>query len=182
MVGKVFKAGFGGANWTRGGQLGSEVAVGVSWAAGLIPAHTPPGTDQQGRREQHRELSTLLLFQPAWHLAQISPEVLLLLGTSEENRSKGNRINPAPLARESCKSCEKVFYQQGDWGQKVEQVMLAHGCSKNRFSSHSLSSCKATSQLMHKMLISGQGPGKSSLEFSKERKPGISCVEEPDGQ
>lgn len=162
MVGKAFKAGFGGANWTRGGQLGSEVAVGVSWAAGLTPAHTPPGTDQQGRREQHRELSTLLLFQPAWHLAQISPEVLLLLGTSEENRSKGNRIKPAPLARESCKSCEKVFYQQGDWGQKVGQVMLGNGCSKNRFSSHSF-------EQMHKMLISGQGPGKSSLEFSKER-------------
>lgn len=104
---------------------------------GLIPSHTPPGTDQQGRREVQGELSTLLLFQPAWHLAQVSPEVLLLLGTSRGNRSKENRINPAPSARESCKSCEKVFYQQGDWGQNMEQAMLGNGCSKNRFSSHS---------------------------------------------
>lgn len=117
----------------------SEVAVGVSWAAGRTPSHTAPGTEQQGRREVHRELSSLLLFQSAWHLAQISPEVLLLLGTSGQNRSKRNRINPAPLARESYKrmKSEKVFYQQGDWGQKVEQVMLGNGCSKNRFSSHS---------------------------------------------
>lgn len=118
MVGKAFKPGFGGAKWTRGVQPCSEVAVGVSQAAGLTPSHTPPGTDQQGRRKVHRELSTLLLFQPAWHLAQISPEVLLLLGTSGENRSKGKRINPAPLARESCKRMKsgKVFYQQRDWG------------------------------------------------------------------
>lgn len=133
---EAFKAGLGSANWTRGVQLCSEVAVGTSRAADLMPSHTPPGTEQQ-RREVHRELSTLLLFQPAWHLAQISPEVLLLLGTSRENRSKGNRINPGHLAREPCKSCEKVFYQQGAWGQKVEPVTLGNGCSNNRFSSHS---------------------------------------------
>lgn len=112
MVGKALKAGLGGANWTRGVRPCSEVAVGVSQAAALIPSHTPPGTDQQRRQEVHRELSTLLLFQPAWHLAQVSPEVLLLLGTSREKGSNSNRINPAPLARESCKICEKVFYKQ----------------------------------------------------------------------
>lgn len=51
----------------------SEGAVGASQAAALIPSHTRPGTDQQRRWEVHGELSTLLLFQPAWHLAQVSP-------------------------------------------------------------------------------------------------------------
>lgn len=41
MVGKAFRGGFGGANWTRGVQPCSEVAVGVPWAAGLTPSHSP---------------------------------------------------------------------------------------------------------------------------------------------
>lgn len=46
MVGKALRGGFGGANWTRGVQPCSEVAIGVLWAAGLSSSHTPPGTDQ----------------------------------------------------------------------------------------------------------------------------------------
>lgn len=168
-MGEAFKARLGGANRTRGVQLCSEVSVGVSRAAGLIPSHTPPGTEQQ-RREVHRQLSTLLLFQPAWHPAQISPEVLLLLGTSRENGSKGNRINPGPLARESCKSCETVFYQQGAWGQKVELVILGNGYSNNRSSSYSFEQMQghfsADAQNAH---CRARGPGKSSLEFSRKR-------------
>lgn len=122
-------------------QLCSEVTVGTSQVAGLIPSHTPPRTEQQ-RREVHGELSTLPLFQPVWHLAQISPEVLLLLVTSRENGSKGKRINSGSLVRESCKSCEKVFYQQGVWGQKVEQVMLVMGAPSTDFPLTVLSSCK----------------------------------------
>lgn len=146
-------------------QLCSEVAVGTSQVAGLIPSHTPPRTEQQRRREMHRELSTLLLFQPVWHLAQISPEVLLLLETSRENR-----INSGPLAKESCKSCEKVFLSTRSLGAESGTSHVGNGCSKYRFSSHSFEQLQgATSQLMHKMLIAGQGPGKSILEFSRER-------------
>lgn len=71
--GKGFQSWAGFSNWTRGVKPCSEGAVGVSQAAALIPSHTRPGTDQQRRWEVHGELSTLLLFQPAWHLAQVSP-------------------------------------------------------------------------------------------------------------
>lgn len=124
----------------------------------------------------HGELSTLLLFQPAWHLAQISPEVLLLLGTSRET-GKTQVPQPGTPAR----AVKRFSTNKEFGGRKGNRSCWVMGAPRTGFPLTVLGSCKATSQL-HKMLIAGQGPGKSSLEFSREREPGISSMEEPDGQ
>lgn len=178
-MGNTLKARFGGANWTREVHSFSGITTVRSQTEGcFVPSQPPPSWSnplpmKQISGEDGRCMESWARFCRFSLPGTRSRQPLrycFFCELARENGSKSNRINPATLARPSWKICEKVFYKLTSFGgRKWNRSYRVMGAPTTGFLLTVLSSWKATSQLMHKMFITGQGPGKFSLKFSRVR-------------